>query len=433
MAGETDCGYTRSVASPALWLYRSLMVVATPLAAPFLWLADRRRGKSRPPWRRRFGHELPAAPHGGVWIQAVSVGEVQVARPLMAELRRRRGECPIVLSATTATGLALASGAHQADVVLPFPIDLPGPVTRFLDHVAPHLVILIETELWPELLAACGQRDIPVALVNARVSDASFRGYRAIRRLLAPLLKPITLALAQDQVDAERLAAIGVVADRIQVTGNIKFDIKPPGQPLQVAAAITRLAAGRPVWIAGSTMAGEDEAVLAALARIPRDRRPFLILAPRHPERATAVLDLAAAAGVRPIRRTRIDEDLGACDAVVLDTVGELAGLYQLASIAFIGGSLVPTGGHNPIEAARFAVPVLSGEHVKNFRAVFARFAAAGAVRFAHDSDGLSEALNAWLADPAAARAAGEAGRALLLANSGATERTVDVLAPLLP
>jgi 3-deoxy-D-manno-octulosonic-acid transferase len=416
------------MAAPSLWLYRALMVVSLPILAPFLFIADRRRGKKRPPWARRLGRRLPAIPPGGVWVQAVSVGEVAVARPLLAELRRRHPGLPLVLSATTSTGLAMATGAQLADVTLPFPVDLPGPVRRLLDAADPRVVVLVETELWPELLAACGARGTPVALVNARVSDRSFAGYRAIRWILSPLLRPVTAALAQTEQDAARLAAIGVPAERVRVTGNVKFDASPTGPPPRVLEELRRLVAGRRVVVAGSTMPGEEEQVLEAITRLPEERRPFLLLAPRHPERASEVLQLAGASGLRGIRRTLIGEAAASCPVVVLDTVGELAALYGLADVAFIGGSLVATGGHNPIEPARFAVPVLTGPHVRNFSAVYRSFVAAGAARVVRSAEELAEELAEWLDDAPRARAAGEAGLRLLERNAGATARTVDEL-----
>ncbi len=418
------------MAPPSLWLYRAVMSVSLPLTAPYLLVADRRRGKRRPPLAQRLGRKLPPIPAGGVWVQAVSVGEVAVARPLLAELRRRHPGLPLVLSATTATGLAMASGAHLADVTLPFPLDLPGPVRRLMDAARPRLVVLVETELWPELLAACGAHATPVAVVNARVSDKSFRGYRAARALLRPLLAPITIALAQDDLSARRLAAMGVPAERVRTAGNVKFDATSPPAPSKVADELRRLAGGRPVVVAGSTMPGEDAQVLAAIARL--ETRPFLLLAPRHPERAPEVMQLAAERGYSVTRRTLLSGAAAGSDVVVLDTVGELASLYQLADIAFIGGSLVPTGGHNPIEPARFAVPVLSGPHVRNFAAVYREFVAEGAARVVHSDAELTEALARWLGAPAEARAAGEAGRALLTRNAGATARIVDTLEPFL-
>jgi 3-deoxy-D-manno-octulosonic-acid transferase len=416
------------MASASLWLYRALMAVSLPVLAPFLFVADRRRGKKRPPWAQRLGRRLPAIPRGGVWIQAVSVGEVAVARPLLGELRRRHPDLPIVLSATTSTGLALATGAHLADVTLPFPVDLPGPVRRLMNAASPRLVVLVETELWPELLAACGVRRIPVGLVNARVSDRSFAGYRAIRSIMRPLLQPVSVALAQSEEDATRLAKVGVPAERIRVTGNIKFDAHPAGAPPRVLDELRRLAGERRVVIAGSTMVGEDEQVLDAIVRLPPERRPFLLLAPRHPERASAVLQVVAARGLSVVRRTLLAEAPPACGVVVLDTVGELAALYRIADVAFIGGSLVPTGGHNPIEPARFGVPVLTGPHVRNFAAVYRHFVSAGAARIVHSPQELADTLTRWLADAASARAAGEAGLRLLEQNAGATARTVDAL-----
>jgi 3-deoxy-D-manno-octulosonic-acid transferase len=416
------------MAPPSLWLYRALMAISLPLLAPFLLVADRRRGKKRPPWAQRLGWRLPPIPRGGVWVQAVSVGEVAVARPLLAEFRRRHPATPLVLSATTSTGLAMATGAQLADVTLPFPVDLPGPVRRLMNAAAPRLVVLVETELWPELLATCGARRIPVALVNARVSDKSFRGYRAMRRLLRPLLRPVTVALAQTDRDAARLTGIGFPADRVSVTGNVKFDAAPPGAVPRVLEELRAVAAGRPVLVAGSTMAGEDEQVLEAVQRMPAQRRPLLLLAPRHPERASDVMQLVAARGLPVVRRTLVSEAPAGCAVVVLDTVGELAALYQLADVAFIGGSLVTTGGHNPIEPARFGVPVLTGPHVRNFSAVYQHFISAGAARVVHSAGELAAALDSWLTDPDAARAAGEAGVQLLARHAGATARTMDAL-----
>jgi len=420
------------MAPAPLWLYRALLTVGLPLAAPWLLLADRRRGKKRPPWSQRLGWRLPELPQRAVWVQAVSVGEVAVARPVLGELRRRHPELPVILSATTATGLAMASGAHLADVTLPFPVDLPGPVRRMMEAAQPRLVVLVETELWPELLAACGARGIPVALVNARISDRSLRGYRLLRALLRPLLAPITIALAQSEQDAERLATIGVAAERIRTTGNVKFDAAPPGARPRVLEEVQRVAAGRTVVVAGSTMPGEDGIVLDALLALPAERTPFLLLAPRHPERAAELLQLAASKGLAAMRRTFIADASPGCAVIVLDTVGELAALYQLADVAFIGGSLVATGGHNPIEPARFGVPVLTGPHVRNFAAVYRYFIAAGAARVVHSGEALAAALAAWLDDREAARRAGEAGLALLAKHAGATTRTVDALEPLL-
>ncbi len=415
-----------------LLLYRALFGLALPVAAPWLLWRNRRRG--RPPLRvrERLGLDLPDVRPGGVWVQAVSVGEVAVAKLLLKELRGRHPELPAVLTSTTATGLRLAAGPQLADVILPFPIDLPGPVRRLAAHIAPRLLVLVETELWPELLAACGRRGVGVAIANARISDRSLPRYRAIAPLMRPLLAPVSLVLAQGETEADRFAALGIPADRIRVTGNIKFDAAPLGPPPAVAEVIRRLAAGRPVLVAGSTMAGEEEQVLEAWLDMEAGNRPFLLLAPRHPERADEVAALLGARRIAAARRSGLGSAQGPLDAVVLDTVGELAALYELGSVAFIGGSLVATGGHNPIEPARFGIPVLTGPNVRNFSGVYAHFLAAGAARVVRNAADLRRWLQSWLSEPAAAQRVGAAGRALLARHSGATARTVDALQSLL-
>jgi 3-deoxy-D-manno-octulosonic-acid transferase len=420
------------VTPPALWLYRIAVAAALPVAAPLLLAVARRRGTERPPVAERLALSLPPLPRGGVWMQAVSVGEVTVARPLLAELRRRHAELPLVLSATTATGLRLARAYGVADSVITFPLDLPGPVRRSLDAARPRLVVLVETEIWPEFLSACARRAIPVVLVNARVSERSFRRYRLARPLLAPVLRAVSLALAQDDLDAERLAAIGVRPERLRVTGNLKFDVAPPAPPPQVGAELRRLAGARPVWIAGSTVAGEEERVMGAWSLMPPARRPFLIVAPRHPERSEDAIAAARRHDARVVRRTALSGHAASCDVVVLDTIGELAALYELADVAFVGGSLLPTGGHNPIEPARHGVPVLTGPHISNFLTIYEHFIECGAARVVRDETSLAEAVMELTGDTDAARVAGAAGRALLDRNAGATQRTADALEPFL-
>lgn len=365
-------------------------------------------------------------------MHAVSVGEVTVARALLSELRRRRPQVPLILSATTATGLQLASGAQVADATLPFPLDLPAPTRRFLAATQPRLLVLVETELWPEMLAACGETGIPVVLANARISDRSFPRYRLLVPLLRPLLAPLTLALAQTEDDAARLLALGVPKEKVRVTGNIKFDVTP-AQPLapELQSRLRRLASGRPILVAGSTMPGEEKQVLAAWMSLKE--RPLLLLAPRHPERAQEVLELCRQLGLRAVRRSPLPPADGAVDVVVLDTVGELAALYQLAAVAFVGGSLVPTGGHNPIEPARFAVPVVAGPHVRNFAAVYRELERAGAVKLVPNTRELQATLAALLANPEQAKNLGQRAYEVLACHAGATARTVEALLPFLP
>ena len=422
------------MANASLWLYRFLVTGFLPVAGLVLKLRQVFSGKRRPRFRDRLGRILPEMPGGGIWIQAVSVGEVELARRLVAELRERAPELPLVLSATTATGLDLArSTLGQSLAVFPCPIDLPGPVDRVFEAVRPELMVLVETELWPEMLHQAGRRAVPVAVVNARLSEDSFAGYRRVVGPLRSLLDPLALVLARTEADGERFAGLGVPPDRVRVGGNVKYDLEADRRPLEWQEEIRRLANNRPIVVAGSTMDGEEAQVLDALAGLAVDgAAPFLILAPRHPERFDGAARLVTERGLVLARRSSLQSAPPDADVFLIDTIGELARAYQLAKIAFIGGSLVPTGGHNPLEPAVWGVPVLSGPHVHNFREVYDEMTAAGGARFVADSADLRIAATAWLDDPDLGAAAGAAGRAVVDRNRGATVRTVDALLELL-
>jgi 3-deoxy-D-manno-octulosonic-acid transferase len=412
------------------WLYRGLMAALVPVALPLLTVRDRLVGKRRPPWSERLVRRLPSVAAGGLWIQAVSVGEVEIARRLIRALRERAPDLPITVTATTATGLELArSSLAGMAAVAACPLDTIGPVSRFCDQVRPRALILVETELWPEMLSQAGDRGIPVAVVNARLSARSAARYRRVRALLRPLLEPITLVLTRDVDDARRFQSIGVAADRITAVGNIKYDLEADPRPLPWRAAVEVAAGRRPVVVAGSTMEGEEAMVLDALAEVD-EPRPLLVLAPRHPERFDAVAELVAARGLALARRSRLDQEPPTADADVflLDTIGELSRAYALARVAFIGGSLVPTGGHNPLEPLAWGVPVVSGPHVHNFAEVYRLLFEAGAARCVDGPADLAGAIGRWLSDPVAAQAAGSAGEVVVRDNRGATERTASVL-----
>ena len=404
-------------------LYRTLVVALLPVVIPVLKVRDRVKGKRRPTFRERFALQLPEVVRRGMWIHAVSVGEVEIARRLIREIHGDRPRLPILLSATTATGLDLARRIAGDDVtVIPCPIDLPGAVRRVFDAADPRALVVVETELWPEMLHQAGRRRIPAAVVNARLSDSSFRSYRRVRSLLEPLLAPVRLVLARSEADAERFAALGVPTHSIRVVGNIKYDLEPDPTPLSWVEDALSAAGDRPIVVAGSTMEGEEATVLDTVARLEAEGRSvFLILAPRHPERFDAVAELVTRRGLPMIRRSSGDQPAASTTVFLLDTIGELARAYRVAAVAFIGGSLAPTGGHNPLEAAVWGVPVLSGPHVHNFVEVYDEMTAAGAARLVADGDELATALARWLDDPAAARAAGAAGRAAVEANRGAT------------
>jgi 3-deoxy-D-manno-octulosonic-acid transferase len=418
----------------SLWLYRVLLALLLPVAIPALKIRDRLQGKHRPSFFERRARDLPVLPEGGIWLHAVSVGEVELARRLVRELGKRRPELPVVLSATTATGLDLARRTLGDRVpVIACPLDLVGPVRRVLDAVRPRALVVVETELWPEMLHQTGRRRIPAAVVNARLSDGSFRSYRRARPLLRPLLRPLSLVLARSDADAARFARLGVPAGNVRVTGNIKYDLEADETPLEWADTVRAAAVDRPILVAGSTMEGEEAVVLDAVAGLAENGQQALaVVAPRHPERFDEVAGLVEARGLAMARRSSDRQPTTETRVFLIDTIGELARAYRLATVAFIGGSLVPTGGHNPLEPAVWAVPVLSGCHVHNFTEVYREMTAAGAARLVANGDELRRALGEWLSEPDAARAAGRAGRAVIEANRGATELTASALLDLL-
>jgi 3-deoxy-D-manno-octulosonic-acid transferase len=422
------------MANASLWFYRLLAVGLFPVAVPVLKLRQVFSGKKRPRFRDRLGRDLPVMLGGGIWIQAVSVGEVELARRLVVELRERAPELPLVLSATTATGLDLARRTLGGTLpVIPCPVDLPGPVNRVFDAVDPRLLVLVETELWPEMLHQSGRRAVPVAVVNARLSESSYAGYRRIAGPLRSLLEPLALVLARTAADGDRFTGLGVPPDRVVVGGNVKYDLEADRRPLKWRDEVRSRAGDRPIIVVGSTMEGEEAQVLDALAGLGANgAAPFVILAPRHPERFDGVARLVADRGFVLARRSATQPIPADADVFLIDTIGELARAYQLADIAFIGGSLIPTGGHNPLEPAVWGVPVLSGPHVHNFREVYDEMTAAGGARLVASSDELRNAAASWLDDPDLAATAGAAGRAVVETNRGATRRTVSALFELL-
>lgn len=398
------------------------------------------RGRYRQGLGERLGR-IPAEAWGlgpgrrPIWIHAVSVGEVLAATPLVRRLADS-GRGPLLLSTVTETGNGVARdrlGAWAAGICF-FPFDLPGPVGRALDAAAPRLVILTETEIWPNFLAACAARRIPVALVNGRISDRSFRRYRLVRRPLARALEAIGLFGMQTERDADRIRALGAPADRVRVLGNLKFDAGTGGAEAPDGARLRRILGiedGRPVLVAGSTHRGEEAVILDAFRRL-RAEVPdlFLVLGPRHPERATEVGVLLRECGL-PWRR-RSEEPRWPVDLLLLDTMGELSSLYALATVAFVGGSLVAVGGHNILEPAAAGRPILFGPRMENFAEIAATFVAAGAAVQVGSAEEVAPALRDLLRRPERAEEMGVAAQALVARHRGATARTLAALEPYL-
>jgi 3-deoxy-D-manno-octulosonic-acid transferase len=432
-----------------LWgVYQLAMGAALLLSGPILLV---RRGRHYlPTLPGRLGRtpepsaDAPAPPgggRGGLWIHAVSVGEVGVAATLARALPPG---LPLVVTTVTPTGQARARALFAGRAAVAYlPFELGFALRRFFDRYAPAALVLAEGDLWPLLLREAGRRRLPVAVANGRMSDRSFRRMRRLRPLLSPLLSGVDRFGVQTAGDREKLLALGVPAGRIAVTGNLKYEAPEPARSPALEEEVRRLAAGRPVLLAGSTMAGEEEAVLDALSHLNTrladrlDTPALLVLAPRHPERWDAVERLALARGLAAVRRSRLGGAAGAGaerrpDVLLLDSLGELAGLYALAAAAFVGGTLVPTGGHNPLEPARFGVPTAVGPSMENFRDMAAEFDGALAWRRVRDGRELGEAWASWLAEPAAARQVGERAARLVEASRGALDRTLALLAPAL-
>lgn len=413
-------------------LYSAGLAVALLLTLPYWLLQMLRHGKYRSGLAERLG-SIPPRLHRStaksIWVHAVSVGEVLASTALIRGLIARFPDHRIVVSTTTATGQKLARDRFGPENVFYFPLDFQFALRPYLDLLQPQLIVVAETELWPNFFALAHDRGIPIAVVNARISGRSFPRYSRISRWLRPTLEKVALFLAQSATDAERLLAIGAPAERVHMSGNLKFDIAAGADSPLVAQL--RPALGHPVIVAGSTVEGEEPLVLAAFAAVQRQYpSATLLLAPRHPERFDAVAALLRRQNYW--RRSQWSGGSVAGGVFLLDTIGELAAVYQLAELAFVGGSLVPRGGHNILEAARFGVPVVVGPHTENFRDMIDLFRSANALRVA-DAAGLSATLLSLLADEPGRAALGQRARDIWRINTGATERTLARLQSLLP
>jgi len=384
-----------------------------------------------------------------IWLHAVSVGEVMAATPLALELASRRPDLPLLVSTVTDTGRAVAEQRLPARQYVFFPLDFGWAVRPALDRLRPRAVLLTETEIWPNFIRACGMRGIPVVLINGRISPRSFSRYRRVRPLFARVLQGIGLFCMQTSQDAARILELGAPEDRVHVVGNLKFDLAMAGHTGEGLAVRTMLGLpnARPVLVAGSTHRGEEESVLKAFQAARRAAADLvLLLAPRHPERLAEVEGLLAQAGLQWVRRSRLPAPPApACatadrsrqaglpveelpPVILLDTMGELAKLYAAGTIVYVGGSLVPIGGHNVLEAAAYARPVLFGPHMGNFAEMARLFLEQGAGLQVRDATELGEQIVRLFAEPAVARRMGEVGRRIVDTHRGASRRTVDLL-----
>ena len=376
-----------------------------------------------PHLRRRADRRL-------IWLHAVSVGEVLAVSRLVTELDGALTGFQLVISTTTRTGQALARERFGADRVFYCPLDLPWAVSAYLKALKPAMLVLAETEFWPNLLSGCFRREIPVVVVNARISDRSWPRYQRLRVLWKVFLSQLTSVLAQTETDAARLRELG--CEHVTVGGNLKFDVRAT-QEAEATRLLRQFSDGLRLIVAGSTLEGEETMLLEAWPKLlAEDAELAMVIAPRHPERFEAVAELLEASGFSWRRRSVFGNSaLAVGEIVLLDSIGELASVYSLAAVAFVGGSLVAAGGHNPLEPAQFGVPVVMGDHYENFQTIVDDMLDEQALAVVHPGE-LKEELMRLLKDKDAATAMGERGQRVFEKRGGATGRTVAAITAVL-
>jgi len=427
-------------------VYSLLILLFGVLASPYLAYQAIRYKKYIGSLRQRMGY-LPVSfnfdGEESIWIHAVSVGEALTVRSLVTDLKRRYPNLRIFLSTTTMTGQQVARrNLQDVDEVFYFPFDLAFAVRRTLRLVKPRLFVMMETEIWPNLLRQCQRNGVATVMVNGRISSRSYPRYKLVRPFFRRVLADVDRFCMQNEESARRIIDIGAEPSRVVVTGSLKFDsIGSPVAPTFEGRGQTRvlryfrMASGRPVVVAGSTMPNEEGYVLEAFRRIKASvANPLLVIAPRHPERFAEVAQMVRDQAFVTVKRTDLPIDSEPrADVVVLDTIGELPHVYQIATAVFVGGSLVDTGGHNILEPAAFGKPVVFGPYVHNFREIADTFLAHDAAIQVNSTRGLEEALLALLTDPVRRARLGAAARALVESNRGAKDKSLAIIAQLLP
>ncbi|MGP6473407.1 lipid IV(A) 3-deoxy-D-manno-octulosonic acid transferase [Rahnella aceris] len=410
------------------------------LIQPLIWIRSLLRSRKSPAyrkrWAERYGFCKGKVVSGGIMLHSVSVGETLAAIPLVRALRHRYPSLPITVTTMTPTGServqsAFGKGVHH--VYLPY--DLAGSVNRFLDEVNPKLVIIMETELWPNLISALHRRKIPLVIANARLSARSAKGYQKLGKFIRTILQRITLIAAQNQEDGERFLSLGLKRNQLAVTGSLKFDISvTPELAAKAIALRSQWASRRQVWIATSTHEGEETLLLEAHKELLKAHpNLLLILVPRHPERFPVACELTRKAGLSFIQRSSGEVPSSSTQVVIGDTMGELMLLYGIADLAFVGGSLVDRGGHNPLEAAAHAIPVLMGPHTFNFKDICAKLAQDDGLITVTDTASLVKEISTLLTDEDYRLYYGRHAVEVLHQNQGALQRLLHLLEPYLP
>ena len=426
------------------FLYSFATLIALIVLSPYFVYQALRHHKYVGSLGQRLGY-LPISfnldAEESIWVHAVSVGEVLAARPILAGLRERYPNLRLFLSTTTMSGQQIARSVADVDAVFYFPFDFTFIVRRTFNLVKPRLFVMIETEIWPNLLRECRRRGVRTALVNGRLSPRSYPRYRLVRPFIRRVLADIDRFCVQSEEMARRFVALGADPARIVVTGSLKFDsLDPstaPGRGRERVLRFFRITPGRPVLVAGSTSRGEEDAVIRAFNRLRMTTaggNALLILAARHPERFGEVEKLCQREGLSTVRRLDLPIDAEPkVDAVILDTIGELAQLYQIATAVFVGGSLVPLGGHNILEPAVHGRPIIFGPHMDNFAEIARGFLAQGAAIQVRTPRELEDVVVSLIGDPVRRAKLGAAARALVDANRGAKDKTLDALTETFP
>lgn len=402
-------------------LYNALLAILFPIGLAVIAVKARRQTGHADSTRERLGYVEKSPPGPVLWVHASSVGEMQAAVPLVRALLGEYPNKHIVVTSFTASGVRRARAAFGEDVqVCPLPYDLPAFNRRFLNRIRPMAMIVLETEIWPNLYREVARRDIPLLLVSARITARSVRRYSWVKSLVHDALLAVRYIGAQSSMDAERFRYMGAAPDKIHVVGNLKFDIPESAETIEQGRALRGIMFGqRPVLCAASTRVGEDEVVLEAFARVRKSQSDAaLVIVPRHPERGVSIVTLAEAAGFRTALRSE-NEHPGDVDVYVVDTIGELNAFYAASDASFVGGSLVPIGGHNLLEPASMGVPVVTGPHHQNAPDIHRAMQASGAVITVADADELGNAWNRLLGDPVLRDESGERARQIVEKNRG--------------
>ena len=422
-------------------LYDLLLLLSAAILVPYYLLRGIRHGKSRRGIRERLGYysdEQLQTLKGRriIWIHAVSVGETRAAIPLLKGLRKKYPEHILLVTNVTETGHAIANENKYIDVCLFFPFDFSWTVKQVLQLLRPELILIVETEIWPNFVRQAKQLNIPLLLVNGRISDRSFPRYRMFRLLLRPILHCFSAFCMQSQLDAERIVQLGAKGEQVINTGNLKFDHELrdlDDSEISRLKQCYRVPENLQIMVAGSTHFGEEAQILEVYRQLlAQGRELLLILVPRHPERCRDVLSLLTEQSYVCRLRSNLEinqELFSAGEVLLVDTLGEVLDLYAVSNLVFVGGSLVPTGGHNLLEASLLAKPVLFGPHIHNFREISAKLIRAGSGVKVADAVELFEKAELLLDDPVRCRAMGQAGRTLIAENAGATVRTLDRIA----